>query len=224
MKKYLLFCILNLIILPTFGSQSFCQNTLKIWNEFVSTLKKADLPPDKIRPYDESLKEPMLGFLKTIYQKANWQQFEKEPEVHIVEKQVHYLIPLTFDGGKATYCFSFLVEDNDWYFQHLEAITIRLDKIGSLPTSEFPDLSEEQKFWMREEIRISKQVRLFNLLVEEKGREFAFNWFKDGYGYLVAARSWVPFFPPVKAFILYLCWEQSRLRGEEVTLEKTGGE
>ena len=220
MKKCIIFFIINMIVISAFHSQSFCQSTLKIWNEFITTLKKGDFPSDKIRPYNESLKEPMLGYLKIMYDKANWQEFEREPEVHPVDKQIHYLIPLTFDGGKATYCFSFLVEDNNWYFQHLEAITIRLDKIGSLPTSEFPDLSEEHKSWMRKEIRISKQVRLFNLLIEEKGKEFAFNWFKDGYGYLVAARSWVPFFPPAKAFILYLCWEQSRLRGEEVSLEK----
>ena len=84
----------------------------------------------------------MFGFLKIMREKADWQEFESESEVHNVGKQVHYLIPLTFDGGQATYCFSFLVEDDNWYFQHLEAITIRLDKIGSLPTSKFPDLAE----------------------------------------------------------------------------------
>ena len=220
MKKYSLFSIIAIIAIHTVVSNSFCQNNLKIWKEFVTLLKKGDFPSDKIRPYNESLKEPMGGFLKIIYEKANWQEFENEPETYVVEKQAHYLIPLTLNGGKATYCFSFLVEANVWLFQHLEAITIRLDKIGSLPTSEFPDLPENEKFWMREEIRISKQVRLFNLLVEEKGKEFALNWFKDGYGYLVAARAWVPFYTPTKAFILYLCWEQSRLRGAEVTLEK----
>lgn len=220
MIKFIRFSIFIIIAIYLLAGNSFSQAPPKIWNEFIATLKKDYFPPDKIRPYYESLKEPVRGFLKIIHDKADWQEFENDPEVHVVEKQVHYLIPLTFDGEKATYCFSFLVEGDDWYFQHLEAITIRLDKIGSLPTSEFPDLSEEQKAWMREEIRISKQVRLFNLLVEEKGKEFAFNWFKDGYGYLVAARSWVPFFRPSKSFILYLCWEQSRLRGAEVSLEK----
>ncbi|UCE05845.1 MAG: hypothetical protein JSW07_20015 [bacterium] len=219
MKRFTITFLLNILFLVLIVDVSLCQNNLKIWKEFVNTLKSGDFPPDKIRSYEESLKEPVLGFLKIMQKKANWQEFESEPEVHLVEKQIHYLIPLTFDGGQATYCFSFLVDNNDWYFQHLEAITIRLDKISSLPTSEFPDLPEEQKAWMREEIRVSKQVRLFNLLVEEKGKEFAFNWFKDGYGYLVAARSWVPFFPSAKAFILYVCWEQSRLRGEQVTLE-----
>ena len=73
---------------------------------------------------------------------------------------------------------------------------------------------------MRDEGRISEMVRLFNFLSKEKGKEFAFNWFKDGNGYALAAKTWVPFFPLSKAFILFLCWEQSNLRGNEVTLEK----
>lgn len=220
MRRLIIIFHLNILLIVLIAEPTFSQKNLKIWNEFVTTLKRGDFPLYKIRPYNESLKQPMRGFLKIIHEKANWQEFEREPEVHQVEKQIHYLTPLTFDGEEATYCFSIFVEDHEWYFQHLEAITIRLDKIGSLPTAEFPDLPEKQKNWMREEIRISKQVRLFNLLVEQKGKEFALNWFKDGNGYLVAARAWVPFFPPAKTFILYLCWEQSRLRGEEVTLEK----
>jgi hypothetical protein len=34
------------------------------------------------------------------------------------------------------------------------------------------------------------------------------------------ARTWVPFVPVSRAFILYLCWEQANLRGNRVTLEK----
>ena len=156
MKKYLLFFILKIIVISSFVSHSFCQNNLKVWKEFVNTLKKGDFPPDKIRPYDKSLKGPMLSFLKIMQNQANWQEFEAEPEIYLVEKKIHYMILLTFDGGQATYCFSFHVEDNNWFFQHLEAIRIRLDKISSVPTSEFPDLPEEQKAWMREEIRVSK--------------------------------------------------------------------
>jgi len=58
------------------------------------------------------------------------------------------------------------------------------------------------------------------MLAKEKGREFAFDWFKDGVGYFMEARTWVPFMPPSRAFILYLCWEQANLRGNPVTLEK----
>jgi hypothetical protein len=133
---------------------------------------------------------------------------------------VHYLVPLTYEGSRQTFCFTFLTENGKWYFQHLESITIRLDKTGPPPVSKFPDIPEAQKAWMREEILVSEQVRLFGMLGKEKGREFAFDWFKDGVGYSIAARTWVPFVPISRAFILYLCWEQANLRGNSVTLEK----
>ena len=54
--------------------------------------------------------------------------------------------------------------------------------------------------------------------------DFAFEVFKNvignGVGYLLGAKTWVPFFPPHRAFILYLCWEQANLRGNKVTLVK----
>ena len=41
---------------------------------------------------------------------------------------------------------------------------------------------------------------------------------KDGGGYFLGAKTWVPFAEPHKAFVLYLCWEQARLRGNDVVL------
>jgi len=87
-----------------------------------------------------------------------------------------------------------------------------------LPTTSFPDLSESKKVWVREEIRVSEMVRLYLWLVQEKGRNFALDWFLDGEGYALAAKSWVPFVLARRAYILYLCWEQSNLRGSTVTL------
>jgi hypothetical protein len=161
-----------------------------------------------------------MKFLKILKEKVSWEELESSPEIYRVGSQLHFLIPLTFEGQKVTYCFTFLIKDDKWYFQHLESIFIRLDKVSSLPTSKFPDLPEQQKAWMREEIYWSKQVQLFVFLSQEKGKDFAFNWFRDGPGYFLGAKTWVPFVPPPKAFILYLCWEQANLRGNKVTLEK----
>lgn len=196
------------------------RDNVAIWTEFVSQLKKGELTSDRIRPYHESLTEPILRFLGMMKEKALWEEFEAMPEFHQVGNQVHCLIPLTFNGERNTYCFTFLVEGGKWYFQHLESIIIRLDNVPSLPASTFPDLPEGQKAWMREEFRVSEQVRLFDFLSEEKGKDFAFDWFKDGAGYFLAARTWVPFVPAPKGFILFLCWEQANLRGNAVTLEK----
>jgi hypothetical protein len=33
------------------------------------------------------------------------------------------------------------------------------------------------------------------------------------------AATWVPYYPLRRAFILFMCWEQFRLRGSQVTLQ-----
>ena len=193
---------------------------ISIWKEFVAALKKGEIIPDRLRPYYEELRSPLMGYLKEMREKADWPEWEAEPEIHRVGDRVHFLTSLTFDGRKAEYCFTVLQEGSGWYFQHLEAINIRMDKVGALPTSTFPDVPEETKAHIREETHWSREVRVFNFLAKEKGKDSAFDFFKDGNGYFLAARVWVPFVDPSRAFILYLCWEQANLIGNEVTLEK----
>ena len=193
---------------------------LAIWKEFVAAMKAGGPGADRIRPYYEELRAPLLGFLKEMRGKAAWAEWERTPEIHRVGDQVNFLIPLTFDGETANYCLTFLVEGGNWYFRHLEAINIRLDKTGPLPTSKFPDVDEATKARIREENGWSREVRVFNLLAELKGKAFAFDFFKDGNGYFLSAKTWVPFVEPRRAFILYACWEQANLRGNKVTLEK----
>ncbi|MBS1226328.1 MAG: hypothetical protein H6R32_262 [Candidatus Aminicenantes bacterium] len=192
---------------------------LAVWKEFVAAMKTGGLPSEKVRPYYEELRAPILGWLKEMSQKAVWAEWDKRPEVHRVGEHVHFLIPLTFDGRTVSYCLTFLVEDGAWYFRHLEAINIRLDKTGPLPASTFPDVDEATKAHIREEARWSREVRVFNELAALKGKTYAFDFFKDGNGYFLAAKTWVPFVEPRKAFILYACWEQANLRGNAVTLE-----
>ena len=190
-----------------------------IWHEFVAFLKTGSFPADKLLPHHAGLKEPLLRFLEQMHAKANWEECAGSPEVHENLEQIHYLTPLTFDGQRKTFCFSFLIAEDQWYFQHMESITLRFDQLAPLPTTTFPDISESQKAWIREEVRVSEQVRVFTQLVREKGRTHALAWFRDGAGYVLAAKTWVPSVPLARAFILYLCWEQANLRGNKVTLQ-----
>lgn len=192
---------------------------MKIWNEFVDALIAGSLPEDRLRPYNEELRPGVAHVLDQIRLQAARDELKKKPEVHRVGDHVHYILPLTAEGATDTYCFTLLVEQNEWYFRHVEGILLRLDQVTTLPASEFPDLPDDQKAWIREEIHATEQVRLFNFMVREHGHDCAFDWFKDGDGYFLAARTWVPLVPPWKAFILYLCWEQSSLHGSMVTLE-----
>jgi len=193
---------------------------LALWKNFSQALREGRITADRIRPYYEHIREPLLRFITNIRAHARPEDWNARPEIHRVGNQVHFLIPLTIEGGnRTTYCFTVVEEQGTWFFQHLEAIFIRLDQVGPLPVSKFPDVSEGQKHWMREETAMTERLRLFRLLAKEQGRDFALQWFKDGPGYFLAARTWVPFVPPARAFVLYLCWEQSNLRGNPVTLE-----
>jgi hypothetical protein len=180
---------------------------------------------DQIRPYEGVSKEPLMKILTDFKGSANkasaWNEWDVTPEAFPVGDHVHFLVSLGFGGQtKSVFCFTFLKEKDRWYYRHLENVFIRLDKTPSPPTSEFPDLPEETKAWQREELYWSQMVYFHNVLAKEKGKEFFPNMLRDGAGYYLAAKVWVPFVLPQRAFILYLCWEQSRLRGNYVILEK----
>jgi len=203
------------------------QDDLAIWKEFVQLLKTNALTADRVRPASPLTPESQLALLRDFAKNATWVEWEAAPEVVRYGNLVSFIITL---GQKLnspwSYTFNFVVEDGRWYYRFLEGIFIRLDKVGKLPAdaSGFPDLPEERKDWMRQEIYWSEQVRLFNFLAQEKGKDIAFRWVAEGIGngvgYLLGAATWVPFYPPSRAFILYLCWEQAKLYGDKVTLEK----
>jgi len=205
------------------------QDDLQIWHSFREALRTGRmLDPERYRPITPELRQPMMGFLEELRKTAKWEDGGPEPEVFHVGNQIHYVVPLTLQHGETTsttpFCFTLVMEGGQWYFQHLESIFIRLDKIPPPPVSSFPDLAVERKAWMRDEFQTTKDVQLFAYLSQEKGKQFAFDWFKDGPGYAIQAQTWVPFVPPARAFILYVCWDLSNLRSEPVVLEKLSDE
>jgi hypothetical protein len=198
---------------------------LVVWRDFLRELRSGGMADSsRYLPYDPTQRTSLMAALERMRTLLLWDSCTAVPEVFRVGDQVHYLAPLVFRQGGAvgrgTFCFSFLSPGDRWYFQHLESIVLRLDRIGPPPVSAFPDLPEERKAWMRDEIQISMDIAHYVTLAREKGQEAALRWFRDGAGYALAARTWVPFVPPERAFILYLCWEQANLRGEKVTLEE----
>jgi hypothetical protein len=155
---------------------AFGQDDLQIWKEFVDVLRNGKITVDHIRPYEQlgdKFKPILLGFLDSVRTQALPIDRDVEPEIIRTDNRIQYLIPLTSRTQKVTYCFSCITEGAQWYFQHLEAIFIRLDKLAKLPTSEFPDVSEAQKNWAREEIYWSFVITNFYLpTVKEKGKPF----------------------------------------------------
>jgi hypothetical protein len=201
------------------------EEALRIWKEFVADLRAGKMESvDRLRLLDPAWNDTFIGWMKLMRENIDWEKTIAAPEIFRVGPEIKYVIPvwqMTADGlREQTYCFTLILENGRWYYRHIEAITIRLDKVKDLPTSSFPDVPEETKARIRNEIEMSDTVRLLNFLAKEKGKDFAYDWFKDGPGYVVAAWAWVPFYPKERAFILYMCWQLANLRGERVTLEK----
>ena len=203
---------------------AYCQDDLRIWRDFIGTLSTGRMTVDRIRPLTQlgdKYKPILLGFLDSVRTQASPTDWDAQPEIIRIEDRVQYIVPWTANNQKVTYCFSLLSEGTRWYFQHLEAIFIRLDTVSNVPTSNFPDVSEEMKIWAREEIYWSFVIlNVYLPVVKERGKEAALNLLRDGAGYFIGARTWVPFVSAEKAFVLYLCWEQANLRGNQVTLLK----
>lgn len=224
MVRRIFFVFMFIFTATIFCYPLYGQDDLQIWKEFIHTLRNGKMTVDEIRPYEQlgdNYKPIILGFLDGLRDQASPEDWLAEPEVIRIDNRIQYITPWTTGNERVPYCFSFIIEGGQWYFQQLEGITIRLDKISKLPTSTFPDIPEYQKNWAREEIYWSFFINQFFLpMVKEKGKEFALGRIKDGAGYFVGARAWVPAASPHKAFILYLCWEQANLRGNDVTLEK----
>jgi hypothetical protein len=200
--------------------QAAVQDDRRIWVEFVALLKAGRVTGANLRPtYVPTA--TMLEFLDAFRKNASWNEWEREPETFRAGDSVHFVIDLNEGVTKpGQFSFSFLVESGHWYLQHLEGIVVRLDRLGGLPAATFPDLPEDRKAWMREEIYWSQMVRLLGERRKTDGLPRALSMFHDGAGFQVAARTWLPFVAPSRAFILYACWEQSRLRGNTVTLER----
>lgn len=207
------------------NEKTISQENLHIWKEFVEVLKSGKFTNDLIKPHSGMSKESVLNQLRYFKENAertsSWSEWEITPEIFQVENQVHFLIPLGFGGeSKSVFCLTFLKEEGKWFYRHRENIFIRLDRTPEPPTSEFLDVPKEMKAWQRQEIYWSKMVYFYTVLSKEKGKEFFLNLLKDGAGFFLTAKTWVPFVPPRHAFILYVCWEQKHLQENHVVLEK----
>ncbi len=198
------------------AGQSQPSPEIRIWREFVALMKSGTFKQDRIRPIPEMAGQEavLMGFLDQMRKQAHWQEWDRQPEIQRNGAVVNFILPLTFGQEPPTdYCFMFLDEGGTWSFHHLEAIFIRLDRTPQAPTSRFPDTTDYQKAWDREERCWSQIVQWRSTLLKEKDKAFFLDLLKDGNGYFVWAKTRVPFVAPHRAFILFLCWEQANLRG-----------
>jgi hypothetical protein len=188
-----------------------------LWAWFTEGVRGRGFSDDDLAPYYDAFRAPLSSFLAQLAEGIPPERWDRVTEVHHVGDLTHFLVDLGEEDPNL-FCITLRGAPGDPRVVHLENIFIRLDRTPAPPTSDFPDVDDDRRRWMREEERVTRDVRVFSLLVEERGRDEALAWFRDGAGYLLSARTWVPFVPPGRAWVLYTCWEQAHLRGNEVTL------
>lgn len=212
------------VIIWILPSILFSQEGTTVWKEFIEDVRSGTIRAEQLMPLEElgdSFKPTLLVYLDSLRAQASDEDWSAIPEVFEKEDIIVCLVPWSTRSEKVTYSFKFKIVDGKWFFQHLETIFLRLDKVGSYPVSVFPDISERSKAWIRQETYWSFVVNnIYNPLVTQVGTRYVLDLIKDGKGYVLAAKAWIPFLDYSDAFILYLCWEQSRLNGNYVTLIK----
>lgn len=220
-KRTLRNLLLFLTILSTLAA---AQEPIQVWREFVAKLKAGTLTAFDVQP-EYTTVEQQLAWLRQLKEAVDidksWPDLEQAVRIVVVENSIRVVARFRMGGEEQTMSFSFLTGGPRWLYSHMEMILLPLDQVGAPPVSQFPDIAEETKAWMREETYWSTIVlNLYGPLSKTMGADGVFDLLKDGPGYFVAAKTWVPFLPSPRAFVLWLCWEQSRLRGNPVTLEK----
>ena len=190
----------------------------QVWQQFCEKVQKDELRAEDWRSPVGDLIEKLAasekgdefrGALKFIAQ-------QPMPPWELAGNKLIFTVP-TGEGFQIR--LDFLLEDDRWYLFLFEGITIPVKEIPSVPFSDFPGLPRWES-WMREELAVSAQVRLFVRLAEEKGRQEAMEWFRDGRGYCIGAQAWVPHFPAHLAFVVYACWIEKHVHGVDTVLEE----
>ena len=64
-----------------------------------------------------------------------------------------------------------------------------------------------------------KKVYFYLRLKEEKGKEEALSWFRDGEGYKLNVEAWMPYLSLRKSFVAFAAWVENRYWGQEVVTE-----
>lgn len=122
----------------------------------------------------------------------------------------------------AAFSVTVAMDQGRWRLQHLESIRVDLSELPSLPCpgDSLPTMTEETLAWIRAEFEATERARLFAHLCRAASRDFALGWFRDGAGFLLAARAWLPQLEPRVAFIWFAAWSEAHLRGNPVILER----
>jgi hypothetical protein len=191
-----------------------------VWKQFTEKLRSGEFGQDDCKSingfaFGLFLTEPAhSAFRESIISAAapTWEWGENKLIVRINE------------GSPAEVRFDFVEDNGKWLLYMVDAVTIPIRAIHDLPFDEFPPFDPATEAFLRAENLISFQVHVYQRIAQEKGKEEALSWLRDGRGKRVAASAWMPYFSAPKAFTVFIAWYERRLMGEEVSISEFSDE
>lgn len=184
----------------------------QIWTEFIEKLHLDSLYEDD---FTGDTKSFLISFLT-----GDSRKFRRDmiitANAYFDIGETKYIVIAECDDSE--YRFDFIVDEGKWRLCFIECITIPIKNVNTLPFTDFPAVPEHET-WIRAEKNISRTVYLYNRLKESFGSEKAIEWFLDGAGEFLAAKSWIPYFDDKRAFVAYIAWCENRLNGEIASIE-----
>lgn len=184
----------------------------EIWAEFCVKMKNDSLTEND---FDSDISSFLAWFLTGDSTKHRREKFLCSPAKMFDCEDKKCVI---LDCPDDEYRFDFIEENNSWKLCFIEGITLPVDKIDNLPYKDFKSLPEKE-IWINTERNISKTVHYYCKLKDLLGADEALEWFLDGAGEFLCAKSWVPFYKESKAFIIFSAWIENRINGETVSVD-----
>jgi len=183
-----------------------------IWNEFLGKLQADSFTEND---FADDMKPFLSSFLTGTAAQFRRDKFINSP-ADIIDGEHKKIVILACPDGE--YRFDFIINAGKWQLCFIECVTLPLANITDFPYNSFIPLAEKEA-WIYAERNISKTVHFFCKLKDIFGFDEALMWFNDGAGEFLCAKSWVPFYKESKAFILFCGWIETRINGENVSVD-----
>ncbi len=185
-----------------------------IWRDFRDKLQSGALT-------DEDCARPELASFLNANQ--GMKDFIARCEEPMCESGEQKLIFRLKSGATHEIRLDFATDEGEWRLCTLDGLTLPVGDIAELPFADFAPYPDHVD-WIRLELAVTEQVFLYLRLKEEKGKEEALSWFRDGEGYVRGVEAWVPYFTLRRSFVAYAGWIERRCWGHRIVIEEFSDE
>ena len=190
-------------------------NPVTVWEEFVHKLRNDTLSEVDCRPIEGQYHG--LYVLRPEFEEAKKSLFDMPtPPWEWGEDRLIFNVVNPPAITRNTR-FDFIVDDERWRIYWVEQMTLPIKKVAPLPFDDFPALDTIAEGFALADVYYTQKALMFVRLKKSEGIDAALSFFEDNVG--SNSGAWLPYFREPKALVVALCWVETRLNHERVSIE-----